>query len=164
LDEYGMTRKCEKRWLGFAAVLIVLASSGRMVAQETSQMPHDHAAMQRGWMLMQDGVVFTTVNHQGGPRGGDEFAVQNWWMGMGERALGRGRLRIGLMFSLEPATLGKDGYREIFQSGETLDDFPLIDRQHPHDFLMQASASYRMPVGRGYSLTFTGAPVGEPAL
>jgi hypothetical protein len=159
-----MTRKCEKRWLGFAAVLIVLTWSSRALAQDTGQMTHDHAAMQRGWMLMQDGAVFTTFNHQGGPRGGDELAVQNWWMGMGERALGPGRLRIGVMFSLEPATLGKDGYREIFQSGETLNDFPLIDHQHPHDFLMQASASYRMPVGRGYSLTLTGAPVGEPAL
>jgi hypothetical protein len=61
--------------------------------------------------------------------------------------------------------MGKDGYPLLFQTGETADGRePLIDRQHPHDFLMQASASYRMPVGRGYSLTFTGAPVGEPAL
>ena len=165
LDEARVPLKRESIWLGLAIVVLVSLFPSPTSAQQTpEQMPHDHAAMQRGWMLMQDGVVFTTVNHQAGPRGGDEVAVQNWWMGMGERTLGRGRLRIGLMFSLEPATIGKDGYREIFQSGETLNDFPLIDRQHPHDFLMQASASYRMPVGRGYSLTFAGAPVGEPAL
>ena len=68
------------------------------------------------------------------------------------------------MLSLEPATLGDDGYREIFQVGETLDDMPLIDRQHPHDFLMQAAVVWRTPLGRGYSLTLAGAPVGEPAL
>ncbi len=74
------------------------------------------------WHLMQDGVVFFNFNHQGSPRGGDELAVQNWWMGMAERPAGAGRLRFTLMLSLEPATLGKDGYREIFQVGETLDD------------------------------------------
>jgi hypothetical protein len=51
---------------------------------------HDHAAMQSnaGWHLMQDGVVFFTFNHQSGDRGGDELAVQNWWMGMAERQAG----------------------------------------------------------------------------
>ena len=59
------------------------------------------------WHLMQDGVVFFNVNHQGSPRGGDELAVQNWWMGMAERPAGSGRLRFTLMLSLEPATLGR---------------------------------------------------------
>lgn len=113
---------------------------------------------------MQDGVVFFNFNHQGSPRGGDELAVQNWWMGMAERPAGTGRLKFTLMLSLEPATLGEDGYREIFQVGETLNDLPLIDRQHPHDFLMQAAAVWRTPLGRGYSLTLAGAAVGEPAL
>ncbi len=113
---------------------------------------------------MQDGVVFFNFNDQGSPRGGEELAVQNWWMGMAERRAGGGRLRFALMLSLEPATLGEDGYREIFQVGETLDGMPLIDRQHPHDFLMQAAVVWRTPLGRGYSLTLAGAPVGEPAL
>jgi len=116
------------------------------------------------WHLMQDGVVYFNFNHQGSPRGGDELAVQNWWMGMAERPAGAGRLRFTLMLSLEPATLGKDGYREIFQVGETFNDQPLIDRQHPHDFLMQTSVTWRTAIGRGYSLTLSGAPVGEPAL
>jgi hypothetical protein len=128
-------------------------------------MQHDHAAMRSpGWHFMQDGVVFFNINHQGGDRGGDEFAVQNWWMGMAQRSSGRHSLRIALMLSLEPATLGKDGYREIFQTGETFNGFPLIDRQHPHDFLMQAAVTWRMVLGRGYSMTLAGAPVGEPAL
>jgi hypothetical protein len=164
LDEGRMIRKRETPWLCFGMLLTLLMLAPPAWSQTPAQLPHDHAAMARKWMLMQDGVVFTTVNHQGGPRGGDEVAVQNWWMGMAERPIGRGQLRLGVMLSLEPATIGKDGYREIFQAGETLNDFPLIDRQHPHDSLMQASASWRMPIGRGYSLTLTGAPVGEPAL
>jgi hypothetical protein len=134
-------------------------------AQSMPPMQHDHAAMQSGgWQSMQDGVVFFNVNHQGSQRGGDELAVQDWWMGMTQRRVGRGTLRMSLMLSLEPATLGRDGYRELFQTGETFNDFPLVDRQHPHDFLMQAAVAWRTPIGRGYSLTLAGAPVGEPAL
>ena len=142
-----------------------LVLSRTPTSAQTSAPQHDHAAMpSSSWHLMQDGVVFFNFNDQGSPRGGEELAVQNWWMGMAERPAGGGRLRFSLMLSLEPATLGEDGYREIFQVGETLDGMPLIDRQHPHDFLMQAAVVWRTPLGRGYSLTLAGAPVGEPAL
>jgi len=151
--------------IGVFATLVASQLPALTFAQTSAPPRHDHAAMQASsWHLMQDGVVFFNVNHQGSPRGGDELAVQNWWMGMAERPAGNGRLRFTLMLSLEPATLGDDGYREIFQVGETLDDLPLIDRQHPHDFLMQAAVAWRTPLGRGYSLTLAGAPVGEPAL
>jgi hypothetical protein len=50
------------------------------------------------------------------------------------------------MFSLDPATVGKSGYREIFQVGEALNGKPLIDRQHPHDLFMQLAAVWRMPL------------------
>lgn len=153
-------------------VFLVLLFASTVAAQPApAQTPgappqHDHAAMSAApsWHLMQDGVVFFNFNDQGSPRGGTELAVQNWWMGMAERPAGSGRLRFSLMLSLEPATLGSDGYREIFQVGETLDGRPLIDRQHPHDFLMQGSIAWRTPLGRGYTLTLAGAPVGEPAL
>jgi len=116
------------------------------------------------WHFMQDGVAFLTFNHQGGPRGGDEFGSQNWWMGMLQRPARGGTLTFNLMLSLDPLTVTNDGYREIFQAGEALDGKPLIDRQHPHDFLMQAGVVWRTPLARGYSLTLAGAPVGEPAL
>lgn len=116
------------------------------------------------WHIMQDAVAFFTWNHQGGDRGGTDFGVQNWWMGMAERRAGAGKIRFNLMLSLDPASLGNDGYRHIFQIGETLDGFPLIDRQHPHDFLMQAAVIWERPLPRGYTLLLAGAPVGEPAL
>lgn len=113
---------------------------------------------------MHDGVAWLTYNDQGGPRGGEDFGAQNWWMGMLSRSAAGGTLQFNLMLSLDPLTLGDDGYREIFQVGETLDGRALIDRQHPHDFLMQASVGWRTPLGRGYALTLAGAPVGDPAL
>jgi hypothetical protein len=131
---------------------------------------HQHAAPDpkpSSWMLMQDGVAFLTFNRQGGPRGAKdsgELVSQNWWMGMVQRPAGVGTLQFNLMLSLDPATQGNDGYREIFQAGEALDGLPLIDRQHPHDFLMQAAIVWRAPLPRDYRLTLAGAPVGEPAL
>jgi hypothetical protein len=63
-------------------------------------------------------------------------------MGMAERRGGGGKIRLHLMLSLDPASLGS----EIFQVGETLDGFALIDRQHPHDFLMQGAVVWQRPL------------------
>ena len=129
---------------------------------------HDHMQtsmpMDDGWQLMQDGIVFAEFNHQGGPRGGNEFVVPNWWMGMASRKTSRGQLTFTGMLSLDPATVGKAGYREIFQAGEALNGRPLIDRQHPHDLFMQLAAVWRMPVSESTGFTLAGGPVGEPAL
>ena len=110
-----------------AAATCVLASSMVVSAQEHQ---HRHAADQdqeSAWMFMHDGVIVGLINHQGGPRGGDELKAPNWWMEMASRRIGRGQLTLTGMFSLDPATAGKAGYREIFQVGEALDGRPLID-------------------------------------
>lgn len=117
-----------------------------------------------GWTFMQDGVVHGLFNHQGGPRGDDEFKVPNWWMGMASRQAGKGDLTLTAMLSLDPATVGKSGYSEIFQVGEALDGRPLIDRQHPHDFFMQLAAAWRIPLDDRTGFTLAGGPAGEPAL
>ena len=152
-------------------VVLVLCSlffplvSAAALAQDV---PHDHTQMNMpatpGWQFMQDGIVFAEFNHQGGPRGGDEFVVPNWWMGMANRAFSRGRLTLTGMLSLDPATVGNAGYREIFQAGEALNGQPLIDRQHPHDLFMQLGAVWRMPMTESTGLTLAGGPVAEPAL
>ena len=116
------------------------------------------------WQFMQDGIVVGMFNRQGGPRGGQEFKVPNWWMGMGTRKLGSSQLTLSGMFSLDPATVGKRGYREIFQVGEVVDGVPLIDRQHPHDLFMQLAAVWRMPINERTGFTIAGGPAGEPAL
>jgi hypothetical protein len=145
-----------------AAVALSCASAG--YAQDQTPMNMDMPMESAGWQFMQDGVMFALFNHQGGPRGGDEFKVPNWWMGMASRKFGSSQFTVNSMLSLDAATVGKRGYREIFQSGEVVDGRPLIDRQHPHDFFMQIAGIWRVPVGPHTGFTIAGGPVGEPAI
>lgn len=156
---------------GLVTTAAIVFASTRASAQGPGQDPagdmHQHMQMDMpsaGWQFMQDGVLFGVVNHQGGPRGGDEFVAPNWWMGMASRAVGASRLTLNAMVSLDPATVGKSGYREIFQAGEALNGRPLIDRQHPHDLFMQIAAVWRTPLSAATGLTIAGGPAGEPAL
>jgi hypothetical protein len=116
------------------------------------------------WHVMQDGVFVVALNHQGSPRGGTGVTAPNWWMGMADRTTAHGRFTVTSMLSLDAATVGTHGYREIFQVGEAFDGRPLIDRQHPHDFFMQLAAAWRLPLSGTTALTIAGGPVGEPAL
>ncbi len=151
---------------------VLFALTTGLAAAATAQTPAaaQHQDMQMtmpappGRTLMQDGVVFGIFNHQGGARGGDEFRVPNWWMGMATRKSGRSQLTFTGMLSLDPATVGKRGYAEIFQVGEVVDGRPLVDRQHPHDLFMQLAAVWRVELRDGAGLTLAGGPAGEPAL
>jgi hypothetical protein len=129
-----------------------------------TQPEHEQMTPTQGWHLMQDAVLFGTFNRQGSPRGETEFKAQNWWMGVWSRQLSRGNLQLNAMLSLDPATVGRRGYSEIFQVGEAVDDRPLIDRQHPHDLVMQLAAVWRRPLTDRTTLTLAGGPIGEPAL
>ena len=136
-------------------------------AGDTQQMPGMKMPMKEepsGWTFMQDGVLFAIGNRQGGPRGGSEVRAPNWWMGMLSRKVGASQLNFTTMFSLDPATVGKSGYREIFQVGEDLHGVPVIDHQHPHDLFMQLAAIWRVPLNDTTGLTLAGGPAGEPAL
>jgi len=149
-----------------SAITVALLTTGASArAQDQS---HDQMKMnmsgQSGWMFMQDGILFAEYNHQGGPRGGDEFVAPNWWMGMASRNTSAGRLTFNSMLSLDPATVGQDGYGELFQAGEALNGKPLIDRQHPHDLFMQLAGIWRIPINDSTGFTLAGGPVGEPAL
>lgn len=136
-------------------------------SDDRQQPPVDHSKMDMGdagWHWMQDAVLFVVYDDQGGPRGGREFNSPNWWMAQASHAAGAGSIAFNVMLSLDPLTVGKSGYREIFQVGEALDGRPVVDRQHPHDLLMQLSLAWRLPLTDRTSLTFAGGPVGEPAL
>ncbi|MEO8076647.1 MAG: hypothetical protein ABI818_09985 [Acidobacteriota bacterium] len=143
-----------------------VAAAGQEPAphEHTMPMPMSSTADDTAWMFMQDGVVWALANHQGGRRGGDEFRVPNWWMGMATKKAGRSQWTLTSMFSLDPATVGERGYREVFQAGEAIDGEPLIDRQHPHDFFMQLAAVWRIGLTDRTGFTLAGGPVGEPAL
>jgi hypothetical protein len=149
---------------GMTGATLLLAAPAA-IAQDTAQQHHHHGDTRAsGWTFSQDGLVYGLFNHQGGPRGGDEFKVPNWWMGMWSHPTGKSELTLTTMLSLDPATVGERGYRELFQVGEAVDGHPLVDRQHPHDLFMQLAAVWRVPLNQRTGFTIAGAPVGEPAL
>jgi hypothetical protein len=117
-----------------------------------------------GWLFMFHFNAIAGVNSQGGPRGLTKFESANWFMPMAFHKLGKGTLQLRGMFSLEPFTYARGGSPLLFQTGETYKGQPLIDKQHPHDFWMELSAQYTLPIGeRGTWFTYFGYP-GEPAL
>jgi hypothetical protein len=148
----------------WAATIGLLSSTGAAYGQSTDPQTHQHPApAAAGWRLMQDGAIHFMFNDQGGPRGGREFVVPNWWMGMWTRAHGASEFGINVMLSVDAATVGDDGYRKIFQAGEAFEGKPLIDRQHPHDFLMQLAGTWQRNFGSGH-LRLAAAAAGEPTL
>ena len=116
------------------------------------------------WRTIWHGYVNVVYDHQGGPRGGKQTFAESMLMAMAQRPFGNGTLGLRAMVSLDP-TIGKGGYPLLFQTGETADGrTPLIDRQHPHDLLMELAASYSQKVSSDSSVfAYVGLP-GEPAL
>jgi hypothetical protein len=100
---------------------------------------------------MPDANVFFGYNYQEREfRDQSAWESQNWFMLHATRPLGAGDLRLETMFSLEPLTMQAIGSPQLFQTGESYQGGPLIDRQHPHDLFMELGGSYRTrqnPVG-----------------
>lgn len=121
------------------------------------------------WMFMLHYNLFLRYNEQdvfdSGERGDSQFDAPNWIMLMGQRFVGeRGLFRFSTMISLDPFTVGGSGYPLLFQTGETYNGQPLIDRQHPHDLFSELSLGYtHMLSGEADVFLFLGYP-GEPAL
>jgi len=117
-----------------------------------------------GWSAMDLGVARLLFNGQGGPSGHKGVESGNWNMLHVGTALWGGRLSLMMMNSLEPATYAERGSPQLFQTGETFDGKPLVDRQHPHDFFMNLSATWRHQLGERSAAWIQLAPVGDPAL
>ena len=120
--------------------------------------------MKGSWILMFHGFADVVGDNQGGPRGDKKVFSSNMLMGMAVRPLGPGRLGLRTMVSVEPATVGKEGYPLLLQTGETANGRSrLIDRQHPHDLFMELAATYSVSRGNRSAFLYAGLP-GEPAL
>jgi len=117
-----------------------------------------------GWDLMLHGNLFAGYVANGSDVGDDALTSENWVMGMAGHSLAGGRFELRGMYSLEPLTVGKDGYPLLLQTGETYQGEPLVDRQHPHDLIMETAAIYRRAVGGGVAVEAYAALAGEPAL
>ena len=119
----------------------------------------------RGWTLMLHGTAFISDIQQSGPRGADKLFSTNWIMPMATHKLGAdGQLTLRTMLSLEPATITGRYYPELFQQGETAFGKPIIDGQHPHDFIMELAALYDLHLGERTLLSLYAAPIGDPAI
>ena len=128
--------------------------------------PHDafHDAL-GGWELMGHALLNGVYDSQSGPRGDTQWFVSGWLMGAARRDLDAGDvLNLRLMLSPEPL-MGDRGYPLLLASGETADGkTPLLDRQHPHDLVMEMSASYAHDIGQSDSVFLYAGYPGEPAL
>lgn len=128
--------------------------------------PHEARHGMRGpWSWMAHARAHGVYTDQGGPRGDDDLYATNMAMAAARRPAGAGTFGVRAMLSLEPLTVGDEGYPLLLQTGETADgETPLIDRQHPHDLFMELAASYSRPLGPdGSVFLYAGLP-GEPAL
>jgi hypothetical protein len=128
--------------------------------------------MTRRWNLMFHGSIFFRYNYQDINKSGvrsdsltDRFDAPNWVMIMANRKVNkRGLFGLSLMLSADELVMGKNGYPLLFQSGETYNSQPLIDRQHPHDFVSGLTAAYTHMYNKDIDLTaYLGYP-GEPAI
>ena len=107
--------------------------------------------------------AFVADTQQSGPAGHAKLYSTNWGMASATHSLAGGTLAITLMLIFEPATITNRSYPELFQTGETAYGHPLVDAQHPHNFIMGLGFDYSHRLG-GATLQLYYAPVGDPAL
>ena len=124
-------------------------------------------------MFMLHGDIFPRYTTIGGDRdasiagkgSNSRFDAPSMFMGMFSQPVGKnGQLGLHLMTSLDPLIERGYGYPLLYQSGESFGGEPLHDRQHPHDFISELSATYSRGLGGNKSAyLYLGLP-GEPAL
>jgi hypothetical protein len=155
-------------------VLILMLPAACPARSEASQEPEPPAQHQHdqqtdrpsaaAWSWTSGANVFFGYNYQS--RKYADFSAwesQNWLMLGGQRTAGQSRLTIETMLSFEPFTIQALGSPQLFQTGESYQQLPLVNYQHPHDLLMELGATYRLERGPlAYELEAD--LVGSPAL
>jgi len=146
-----------------AGISVMQEASGTSMNPTAGALPMlmTHTA---GWNWMFMGEAFIVDTQQSAPRGHDKLYSPNWFMTGVEHRVGKGSFMIQLMLSLEPATVTDRRYPELFQTGETAYGIPLVDAQHPHNFIMGLGFTYAHPLGQNGLWELYYAPVGDPAL
>ncbi len=122
------------------------------------------------WMLMYHGGAYArytgqNFSHRDGRGRAHAVDGPNWGMAMAQRTVGeRGLLNLSLMVTLDALTETRGGYPLLFQTGESYQGRPLIDRQHPHDLVSGLSVGYTHALSPGVDVSlYLGYP-GEPAI
>ncbi len=130
-----------------------------------AQHEHHTAPAPQGWSFRAAAQAFLTVNIQ--DRKFTDFTQvesTNWVMASATHVAPRTRLTLNAMASAEPFTLRRLGSAQVFQSGETLDDLPLRDYQHPHDLLMALDGRLDWSASSATTVFVSAGIVGSPAL
>ncbi len=151
-----------RRW--FLAAAALLGSASPAFAQHQHNMP-GMPGMEPKWTATFEAQAFLNLNVQ--ERKFTDFhqvELPNWFMAAAGRGVRGGTLTATSMFSLEPYTLRDIGSAQVFQAGETYQNLPLIDYQHPHDLVMAAGAAYEWPAMGTTKIRFEADLVGAPAL
>ncbi|HEY0050546.1 MAG TPA: hypothetical protein VGB68_14740 [Pyrinomonadaceae bacterium] len=148
-------------------------SSGTAWLPDSSPLYGTMKMFKDGSMLMFHGNLFLRYTRAGSRRDfsaggkGDNarFDAPSMFMLMYSKPIDR-KSQIGLraMVSLDPVIERGYGYPLLYQSGETYRGHPLHDRQHPHDFFSELSASYSYRINEKQSFFFYAGYPGEPAL
>ncbi len=141
--------------------------SGSSWAPESTPMEGIHT-FKKDWLFMVHGFAnagYTMRSKANADtRGSNELFTTNMLMFMGIHPMGKGAWSFRAMGDLEPV-MGPEGYPLLLQTGESADGIKhLIDRQHPHDMIMELSSTLSYPVSQNGTLfTYLALP-GEPAL
>lgn len=100
-------------------------------------------AVANDWTVMSHAVLNLVYDTQSGPRGGNKTFVFGMLMSSARREFADGsKVNLRAMLSPDPL-MGKNGYPLLLAAGQTADGVsPLVDRQYPHDVVMELSASY----------------------
>ena len=159
----GMQMDMEEAPKTFVEAIMHHSTSGTSAEPNSTPMPM-LMAMKGKWMFMFHGEAFLNLLQQSGSRGSDKVFATNWFMPMAQRELGPGTFTARAMLSFEPGTVTDRFYPELFQQGETAFGNPIVDGQHPHDFIMELAALYDLKLGENGLLSFYFAPMGDPAM
>jgi len=162
-------------WLGLSEAIFAqahdahalppFAGSSVGTSRQPLSVPAEGRHLQWGsWSLMFHGDAAVGRRWEPSPRGEDDLFFTNMLMGSARRPVGAGWMELTARASLEPA-MGPAGYSLLLQTGESADGVvPLVDRQHPHDALVEFSGSFRTEIDQGAWAFLYLAPVGSPAL
>jgi hypothetical protein len=122
------------------------------------------------WMLMYHGEAYArytsqNFNHNNARGHANAIDGPNWGMAMAQREIGaRGLLNLTLMVSLDPLTETNGGYPLLFQTGESYQGRPLIDKQHPHDLVSGLTVGYTHALSEDVDVSLYAGYPGEPAI
>jgi hypothetical protein len=149
--------------MDMAGMFLMEQSSGTAFQPAAWPMPMVMTSLGK-WRLAWMGQAYLVATQQSGPRGQDKLYSSNWGMLAAVHRVGRGSAMLRTMVSLDPLTITSRRYPLLFQTGEAAYGRPIVDGQHPHDFIMELSAQYAHPVGKRGLVSFYYAPVGDAAL